>query len=100
MAGVTMQDRHIDELSGGERQRVLIARALTQETLVLLLDEPTANLDISHQLEILALVKSLTQQGRLAIAAIHDLTLASRFCDRLLIINDGGVQADGPPMIS
>ena len=92
---LAMQHRPVDQLSGGERQRVLIARALAQQTPILLLDEPTANLDIAHQLEILELIKRLTQSGLLAIAAIHDLTLASRFCDRLLLVNNGKIQSDG-----
>ena len=88
--------RRINELSGGERQRVLIARAIAQQTPVILLDEATANLDICHQLEVLELSQSLARQGHLVIAAIHDLTMASRYCDRLLLLAEQQLQADGP----
>jgi iron complex transport system ATP-binding protein len=90
-------DRSIDAVSGGERQRVLLARALAQDTPVLLLDEPTASLDINHQVETLSLVADLVAEGKTAVAAIHDLDLAARFCDRLVLVADGGVLADGTP---
>jgi iron complex transport system ATP-binding protein len=89
--------RPIDTLSGGERQRVIIARAIAQETLIVLLDEVTANLDLCHQLEVLELARRLASEGRLIIAAIHDLTMASRFCDRLLLLAEQGICADGSP---
>ncbi len=83
--GVQALARHpIDTLSGGERQRVIVARAIAQDTPIVLLDEFTANLDLCHQIEVLELVRGLSQGGRLVIAAIHDLTMASRYCDRLL----------------
>jgi iron complex transport system ATP-binding protein len=90
-------ERSIDAVSGGERQRVLLARALAQDTPVLLLDEPTASLDINHQVETLSLVADLAAEGKTAVAAIHDLDLAARFCDRLVLVADGGVLADGTP---
>lgn len=90
--------RLIGTLSGGERQRVLIARALTQEPRLLLLDEPTANLDIQHQIGILELVRLLVRQDGLgAVVAVHDLELAARFCDRLVLLQDGTVCATGTP---
>ncbi len=89
--------RPIHQLSGGERQRVLIARAIAQQTPVIMLDEATANLDICHQLEVLELAKSLADQGRLVVAAIHDLGMASRFCDRLLLLAQQRLQSDGVP---
>lgn len=91
-----LADRTIDTLSGGERQRVLIARAIAQQTPVALLDEVTANLDLSHQLEVLELAASMAASGRLVLAAIHDLAMASRYCDRLLLLAEGSLRADGP----
>ncbi len=90
-------DRTLDTLSGGERQRVLVARALTQQPRVLLLDEPTSNLDILHQLKVLDLVRHLVEDGLAAIAAIHDLNMAARYCDRLVLLNEGRVIVEGLP---
>lgn len=91
-------ERFINTLSGGERQRVLIARALTQQPRILLLDEPTSSLDIKHQLELLALVQDLAHRcGIGVVAAIHDLPLAARFCDRIALLAQGQVVADGKP---
>jgi iron complex transport system ATP-binding protein len=89
--------RSVDTLSGGERQRVVIARAIAQETPIVLLDEVTANLDLCHQLEVLELVRGLAVSGRLVVASIHDLAMASRYCDRLLLLAECGIRADGPP---
>ena len=90
-------DRTLDTLSGGERQRVFIARALTQQPRVLLLDEPTTNLDVLHQLKVLDVVRRLVDDGLAAIAAIHDLNMAARYCDRLVLLSGGRVLAEGPP---
>lgn len=90
-------DRPVTSLSGGERQRVLLARALAQETPVLLLDEPTSNLDINHAVNTLELVADLAREGKTAIAAIHDLNLAARYCDELVLLADGEVRAAGEP---
>jgi len=92
-----LAERPVTELSGGERQRVHLARALAQETRVVLLDEPTANLDLAHQFEALRLVREFTRAGGGALAAIHDLSLAARFCDRLLLLSEGRIVAAGPP---
>lgn len=89
--------RDIGEVSGGERQRVLLARALAQDTPVMLLDEPTASLDINHQIRTLEIVKSLVGEGKTVMAPIHDLNLAAHYCDRLLLLSEGRRTALGPP---
>jgi len=90
--------RIFNELSGGERQRVIMAMALAQEPKLLLLDEPTANLDINHRVEILELVSRLNrEQGLTVVAAMHDLNLASLYFDRLVVLKGGTIFADGPP---
>ena len=92
------RDRSVASLSGGERQRVVLARALAQETPALLLDEPTASLDVNHQVRTLELVRDLVDtEGKAALAAIHDLDVAARFCDRLAVLADGDLLAVGPP---
>jgi len=94
----SLATRKVGELSGGEIQCILIARTLAQETKVMLLDEPTANLDIGRQVEILDLLKNLCCESRLSVlAALHDLNLASQYCDRLILINDGYIHAIGKP---
>ncbi|TMT86292.1 heme ABC transporter ATP-binding protein [Haloterrigena sp. H1] len=92
-----LADRPIDEVSGGQRQRVVLARTIAQATPVMLLDEPTASLDVNHQVETLELVRELVDEGRTVVAAIHDLDLAARYCDRLVLLSDGSVARDGPP---
>lgn len=98
-AGVTeFASRPLGRLSGGERQRVSIARALAQEPRVLLLDEPTSNLDLRYQASILALVRQLArEEGLSAIVVLHDLSLAALFCDRLLLLSEGRVVRQGRP---
>jgi len=92
-----LADRHVHTLSGGERQRVLVARSIAQQTSIILFDEATANLDICHQLDVFAMATQLAKSGRLVICAIHDLNMAARFCDRLLLLADTQIQADGTP---
>ncbi len=89
--------RSLDTLSGGERQRVFVSRALAQQPRVLLLDEPTANLDVLHKLRVLDLVRRLVDDGLTAVAAIHDLSMAARYCDRLILLASGRVLAEGTP---
>ena len=91
--------REMNELSGGQKQKVTIGRALAQEPNLLLLDEPTANLDLKHQLEVLSIVKDLAKDGISAMIAIHDLTLAARFCDSFVMLKKGKVFALGGPGI-
>jgi iron complex transport system ATP-binding protein len=97
--GVTaFAERKVSELSGGERQRVTIARVLAQEPQAVLLDEPTANLDINHQIEILELMRSLCREKKMAVLiALHDLNLAAQYCDRLILLKKGEIYAEGIP---
>ena len=83
-----------DEMSGGELQRVMIARALAQQTPVLLMDEPVSNLDIAHQIEVMRLLKQATDKT--VVIVIHDLNLALQFCDDVLLLHDGGLLFHGP----
>ena len=93
-----LADRMVYELSGGERQRLVIARALTQQPRILLLDEPTAQLDINHQVEILDLIKDLSlERGLTVVVALHDLNLAAQYCCWLVMLSEGRVHSEGPP---
>ncbi|WP_442966248.1 ABC transporter ATP-binding protein [Rathayibacter sp. VKM Ac-2754] len=91
-------DRPVDELSGGQRQRVWIAMALAQRTDVLLLDEPTTYLDVSHQIEVLDLLTDLNRsRGTTIVIVLHDLNLAARYADHLFAVRDGALYASGTP---
>ena len=92
-----LADRAITTLSGGERQLVLFARALVQDPGVLLLDEPTAFLDLKHRVEVLREVRAFARSGRAALIVSHDLSLAARSCDRVVLLGSGGIAAVGPP---
>ena len=99
LLGVThLKDCFYDELSGGERQKVLLARAVAQATPVLLLDEPTSNLDLRHQLEVMRMLRRLVRERSVTvIVAIHDLNTAVRFADHAVLMKTGRIVAAGPP---
>ena len=91
-----LAQRPVSQLSGGERARVLVARALAQESRVLIADEPTAGLDPAHALGLFATFQHLAAEGRAVIVALHDLTLAARFCHHVVLLVSGRVAASGP----
>jgi iron complex transport system ATP-binding protein len=91
-----LAERSVLEISGGERQLTLLARALAQQAPVLVLDEPTAHLDLHHRLLVLELLRELAQEGRSALVVSHDLTLVARFCDRLALLSEGRVEVGTP----
>jgi iron complex transport system ATP-binding protein len=99
LTGLTnFSDRPIDELSGGQRQRVWIAMLLAQETPIMLLDEPTTHLDIAHQIEVLDLLKELTEQhNRTIVMVLHDINLAVRYANNLIAMRDGEIKTAGKP---
>jgi len=94
---VNLADRRIDALSGGERRRVFFARALSQEPRVLLFDEPTAFLDLGHQVAAMRMAQAAARGGLCVLAVLHDLNLAAAACDRLVVMSRGQVVADGGP---
>ncbi len=97
---LALQDRPVTRLSGGEYRRVLMARALAQQSPLLLLDEPTAHLDIAHQAELLALAQQLAHRSEKpqgVLAALHDINQAAEFCDRIVLLLSGRVLAEGTP---
>jgi iron complex transport system ATP-binding protein len=94
---VFLSQRLITEVSGGERQLILLAQALAQEPQFLLLDEPTANLDIAHQCHVMQLLQRLARDGMGVVAVMHDLSMAVRCFPRLILLDNGAVVADGPP---
>jgi iron complex transport system ATP-binding protein len=93
-----LRTRRMEELSGGERQLVFVARALAQEPRLLFLDEPTAHLDIGHQVQIMDLLRQLNRERSLTIVVVlHDLTLAGLYCERLVLLHEGRLHRIGPP---
>lgn len=94
---VDLQHRHFDELSGGERARARLARAMAVQAPLLLADEPVAALDPYHQLSVMELLRAQCNAGCAVVVVLHDLTLASRFCDRVLLLNQGLAVASGEP---
>lgn len=87
--------KNINQLSGGQKQKVYIARAIAQQAEIILLDEPTNNLDLRHQLEIFELIKKEVKKGKTALVTMHDLSLVSRFSDRIIMLKNGQIFADG-----
>lgn len=91
------EKRSLQSLSGGERQRAYLAQAIMQDSQLLLLDEPTAHLDVCHQYQFLELMRELKEQGKTVLAVFHDLELAAKFSDRLLVLHHGNLVATGSP---
>jgi iron complex transport system ATP-binding protein len=92
-----LADRPATELSGGEQARVLAARAVAQSTPLLLADEPASGLDPAHQMMMMQALRRLAGEGRTILVSLHDLTLAARWCDRLVVLKDGRIAAEGAP---
>ena len=92
-----LANRLLSTLSGGERQRALLARALVSDPALLLCDEPTAALDIKHQLQTMALLRRQAGQGQLVLCCLHDLSMAARFCDQLVLLDNGNLVDAGSP---
>jgi iron complex transport system ATP-binding protein len=90
--------RRVDTLAGGEWQRVRLARALAQQPRVLVLDEPTASLDVRHEMELFELIRTLVADGLAGMVVSHELNLSARFADRIVLLSEGQVVADGPPV--
>ena len=93
-----LANRPIGTLSGGERQRAIVATSLAQKTPLLLLDEPTSNLDLTHQIKLMDLVKRVQDERNCTILlAMHDLTLAAQYCDKIVMLANGRNYSEGPP---
>jgi iron complex transport system ATP-binding protein len=92
-----LAERRVDTLSGGEWQRVRLARALAQQPRILVLDEPTASLDVRHEMELFELIRTLVADGLAGLVVTHELNLAARFADRIVLLNEGKVVVDGAP---
>lgn len=92
-----LADQSVESLSGGQRQRAWIAMILAQDTDVVMLDEPTTYLDLSHQIELMKLMRAMNQQGKTVIVVLHDLNQACRYCDHLVVLKQGQLAAQGTP---
>ncbi|OGN89919.1 MAG: hypothetical protein A2Y88_10900 [Chloroflexi bacterium RBG_13_48_10] len=97
---VELKDRSFNALSAGERQKVIIARAIAQQSKILLLDEPTSHLDINYQVELMEMLKKYVKNGLIVVAILHDLNLAGQYCNNVLLIRNGKIQAFGTPEMS
>ena len=96
---VQFEARQLDRLSGGERQRVILARALAQQANIIILDEPSASLDLRHRLSIMETLRSEVADRQVAVVvALHDVSLAGRYCDRLTLLSEGRITAEGMPV--
>jgi iron complex transport system ATP-binding protein len=94
----SLRRRTMQQISGGERMRVLLARALAVDAQMLLADEPVTALDPLHQIQVMELLRALVRKGRGGVVVLHDLALAARFCDRLILLAHGGILAEGPAL--
>ena len=92
-----LADTSVEQVSGGQKQRILLAKVLAQKTPILFLDEPTTGLDIVYQEEIFRFCKTLCEAGKTVVMVAHELNLAAKFCNRLLLVANGGILADGSP---
>ena len=92
-----LADTSVEQVSGGQKQRILLAKVLAQKTPILFLDEPTTGLDIVYQEEIFRFCETLCKAGKTVIMVAHELNLAAKFCNRLLLVANGGILADGSP---
>jgi iron complex transport system ATP-binding protein len=93
-----MADRPVESLSGGQKQRAWIAMVLAQDTSIVLLDEPTTYLDLSHQVELMHLMRKLNQSGKTVVVVLHDLNQACRYCDHLVVLKEGKLTHQGSPL--
>ncbi len=90
-------EQNVESLSGGQRQRAWIAMVLAQDTDIVMLDEPTTYLDLSHQIELMELMRTMNEQGKTVIVVLHDLNQACRYCDHLVVLKQGQLMAQGSP---
>ncbi|UUM31980.1 Fe(3+) dicitrate ABC transporter ATP-binding protein FecE [Vibrio japonicus] len=92
-----LAEQNVESLSGGQRQRAWIAMVLAQDTEIVMLDEPTTYLDLSHQIELMELMRTMNEQGKTVIVVLHDLNQACRYCDHLVVLKKGQLMAQGSP---